>query len=112
MGCGSSKAANVIEPSDCNIKTSGKGLNLKNSKTSLQTERNDNLNRPDESGTDLNDNFAKPREISASSTRTADSGVSEVLGEIITENSSKDKLELHGVSQRPKTPGTQGCADS
>ena len=111
MGCGSSRA--VIVPSDCNIKSSrnsAKGgpkatSSEKNSRGSLQADRYNNVNSQGFSITDLDEGLGKKREISASSTRTADSGISELPDEnIITEHSNPNKLIEVGGSGRPKTP--------
>ncbi|CAB3998714.1 stathmin domain-containing 1 isoform X1 [Paramuricea clavata] len=108
MGCGSSRA--VIVPSDCNIKNNSKSSldekkrnSAKNSDVSL---RNNNVSGQGGSATDLEERLIeKRREISASSTRTADSGISELPDEnIITENTNPNKLLEHGISQRPETP--------
>ena len=57
---------------------------------------------PSTSAVDVN-SFTKRREISASSTRTADSGIGEVHEDVITENSSDNQLEK--AAERPNTPG-------
>jgi hypothetical protein len=112
MGCGSSRA--VIVPSDCNIKNSRNSVkdslkaigSAKNSRGSLNSDKNNNVNSQGLSRAELDESLAKKREISASSTRTADSGISELPDEnIITENSNPNKLIEVGGSERPGTPG-------
>jgi hypothetical protein len=108
MGCGSSRA--VIVPSDCNIKNSKSSLDEKKTRISAKNSdvslRNHNVNVQGGSATDLDERLEKRREISASSTRTADSGISELPDEnIITENTNPNKLLEHGISQRPERPG-------
>ena len=119
MGCGSSRA--VIVPSDCTIKNSTNSLkengknkkkiiSVKSSRVSLRSDvNNNNVNSQGVSATDVDESLEKKREISASSSRTADSGISELPDEnIITENSNPDRLTDVGASQRPETPGRNG----
>ncbi len=118
MGCGSSRA--VIVPSDCSIKNSTNSLkengknkkkiiSVKSSRVSLRSDvNNNNVNSQGVCATDVDESLEKKREISASSSRTADSGISELPDEnIITENSNPDRLTDVGASQRPETPGRE-----
>ena len=102
-------------PSDCNVKkstqsiqeNSEKNSSAKNSRGSLRSDKNSNVNSPGGSATDLDVNSSKRREISASSTRTADSGISELPQDedIVTELSNPSKLIEVRASERPDTPG-------
>lgn len=104
-------------PSDCNVKKSThsiqenckKNSSAKNSRGSLRSDKNNNVNSPRGSATDLDENSSKRREISASSTRTTDSGISELPQDedIVTELSNPSKLIEVRASERPDTPGKQ-----
>ncbi|XP_028406362.1 uncharacterized protein LOC114528844 [Dendronephthya gigantea] len=108
MGCGSSKA--VIVPSATNIEEAVKSpnederkkktsLSSRGSRVSVKSDGNNDTN------SNVNDTSGKIREISASSTRTADSGISDLPDDgMITENSNPNKLIQVESSQRPATP--------
>ena len=118
MGCGSSKG--VVVPSNCNVRksttsikessTSKKNTSAKNSRTSLRSDKN-NIS-PGSSAADFDENSGKRREISASSTRTADSGISESPQDedVVTELSNPSKVIEVRASERPDTPGKRRCA--
>ena len=112
MGCGSSRA--VIVPSDTNVKNSSRNLrenpktiSSKNSLVSLNGRDNNDVNSREGSAVDVDENLGKRREISATSTRTTDSGISELPQDedIITENSNPNQLIHVGGTDRPDTPG-------
>ena len=115
MGCGSSKG--VVVPSDCNVRkstasikessTSKKNTSAKNSRASLRSDKNSNVNSSGDSAADFDENSGKRREISASSTRTADSGISESPQDedVVTELSNPSKVIEVRASERPGTPG-------
>lgn len=120
MGCGSSKAVATVVPSTGDIPSTRnslvsegqrKSVPKKNADNDIMTDRDNNINRdsPSNSLTNVTDNSStKPREISASSTRTADSGISELEeGKIFTENSNSDRIIEIGALDRPSTPGTK-----
>lgn len=115
MGCGSSKG--VVVPSDCNVRkstasikestTSKRNTSAKNSGTSLRSDKNNNVNSSGDSAVYFDENSGKRREISASSTRTADSGISESAQDedVVTELSNPSKVIEVRASERPDTPG-------
>ena len=117
MGCGSSRSVSTIEPSPVRgrlVKDStssvkpSKGVPNNNSRISIPTDKNNESESygHSHSCTNVNNISTKRREISATSTRTADSGISESEdGEILTENSNPSKLNQVRASERPITPG-------
>lgn len=112
MGCGSSNAVSTsVEPSNrptaakVNTKQGKDGVADNNPDISRDTNNVTNSS-PSTSITNVNNSSGKPREISAASTRTADSGIISELeeGEILTENSRPDKISNVRAAGRPCTP--------
>ena len=119
MGCGSSKTVATVAPSTGDFPTTRdsisesekqkRSVSNNNFDNDILTDRNNNVNSaiPSDTLTNVSDNSStKPREISASSTRTADSGISELEEEeILTENSNPDRIIEIAALHRPSTPG-------
>ena len=102
-------------PSSTNIEDAVKSLNDEKGKkqTSLSSQSSRASVKSDGNNntiSNVNKTTGKIREISASSTRTADSGISDLPDDgIITENSNPRKLIQVESSERPATPGKVNC---
>ncbi|EDO44523.1 predicted protein [Nematostella vectensis] len=102
MGCGSSKATDIVVPMPDKVKSNvnkcDNGIHSEKDKDSL---RGSQASLP----SSTSDTTRSDRETSAKSTRTEDSGLGELEDEnIITENSDPKKIEAVKATDRPVTP--------